>query len=312
MSAAARARERCAACGAAALRPYLSVARVGGAEEGQAPAAAEELIPTTDRYGAAAADIVRCAVCGHGQVEEMPPAAALERAYGEAAGAAYLAEERGQRVTAARALRRIERHVPAGALCDLGCWVGFLVSEAERRGWEEAWGVEPSQYASSFARERLGARVVTGSIEGAELPEGSFQAVAMGDVIEHLPDPGAALARAGRLLVPRGVVYLALPDAGSALARALGARWWSVLPTHVHYFTRTSVAALLARHGFALEWLGTAPKAFSAGYYLERLRGYSPALAGAAVAAAGRLGVGEALVAPDFRDRMALVARYRG
>jgi hypothetical protein len=107
------------------------------------------------------------------------------------------------------------------------------------------------------------------------------------------------------------VVYLALPDAGSRMARMLGARWWSVLPTHLHYFTRASLARLLARSGFSLEWLGTAPKAFSVRYYLERLEGYSPPLASAAARAASAAGLADRLVWPDFRDRMAVVARVR-
>jgi SAM-dependent methyltransferase len=246
------------------------------------------------------------------QVAEFPPEPELEEAYEEVSEGAYLEEEAGQRATAERALARIERHVgrDGGALLDLGCWVGFLVSEAERRGWE-AWGVEPSAFAAEFARDRLGLRVVQGTLEGTELPAGHFRAVVLGDVIEHLPDPGAALERIRRLLEPGGVLYLALPDAGSPTAKVLGARWWSVLPTHVQYFTRPSLARLLAGHGFVAEWMATAPKGFSVRYYLERLEGYSRPVAGAAVATAERVRVADRLLWPDFRDRMAVVARRR-
>jgi SAM-dependent methyltransferase len=200
--------------------------------------------------------------------------------------------------------------VGVGAICDLGCWAGFLLSEAERRGWRGV-GVEPSRFAAGFARERLGLDVRVGTLDGVELPEGDFDAVVMADVIEHLPDPGAALERVSRLLRPQGVVYLALPDAGSRVARALRARWWSVLPTHVQYFTRGSLARLLERTGFGVEWVGTAPKAFTARYYLERLEGYSTRLAASAVSAAEAVGAADRLVRPDFRDRMAVVARSR-
>ena len=288
----------CAACGGAQLAPHLKVQR----------AAARSLVATTTAYGSAPADIVRCRSCGHMQVAEFPAEADLGEGYAEVSEAAYLDEERGQRATAARALAAIERHVGVGALCDLGCWVGFLLSEAGRRGWE-AQGVEPSRFAGEFARERLGLRVTTGTLHSAELPERGFDAVVMGDVIEHLPDPGAGLRRVAGLLGEEGVLYLALPDAGSRVARLLGRRWWSVLPTHVQYFTRASLARLLDRHGFTVEWMATAPKAFTVRYYLERLEGYSPTVATAAVAAARALGVAERLVWPDFHDRMAVVAR---
>jgi hypothetical protein len=105
------------------------------------------------------------------------------------------------------------------------------------------------------------------------------------------------------------VLWLALPDAGSRLARAMGRRWWSVLPTHVQYFTRHSIAALLHRNGYEVLEIRTAPKAFTVGYYLERIGGYSPGAARGLVGAASAAGVAERMWAPDFRDRMAVLAR---
>jgi SAM-dependent methyltransferase len=298
----------CRACGRGPLEPHLRVAGEAGPDG---------LIPTTDRYGTALADIVRCAYCGHGQLEPMPAAAVLDSAYAEAASEDYLREEAGQRATARRMLDRIERHAPRPGvpgtsvplqLLDLGCWVGFLLAEAAERGWE-AVGVEPSAWASALARDRLGLDVRTGDLFAADLEPQSFDAVVMADVIEHLPDPGAALDRVHEWLAPGGVLALALPDAGSPLARALGAKWWSVLPTHVQYFTRGSLEILLSRHGFHVLEARTAPKAFTVRYYLERLGGYSPPLARLLVAAAERAGVADRLVTPDFGDRMWLLAR---
>ena len=281
--------------------PHLHVRRDDG----------KSLVATTTAYGHAPDHLVRCTTCGHMQVAEFPAEPTLDSEYAGVAEAAYLDEERGQRATAERALARVEQYVGVGALLDVGCWLGFLLSEAQRRGWD-AKGVEPSEFAARFARERLGLEVTTGTLDSADLPEGGFDAVVMGDVIEHLPDPGRVVARIARLLRPRGVLYLALPDAGSPLARTLGSRWWSVIPTHVQYFTRASLARLLSRHGYAVEWMGTAPKAFTVRYYLGRIVGYSPRVASGAVSVADAAGVADRLVWPDFRDRMAVVARARG
>jgi SAM-dependent methyltransferase len=267
------------------------------------------LIPTTDRYGSALSDIVRCPRCGHMQLERMPSDAELGEAYGDAASEDYVEEEAGQRATARAALERIERHTGGpGALLDLGCWVGFMLAEARDRGWHTL-GVEPSEFASAYARERNGLDVVTDDLFSAPVPEGEWDAVVLGDVIEHLPRPGDALDRVARLLRPGGVVYMALPDAGSRVARAMGARWWSVLPTHVQYFTRGSMAVLLRRHGYEPLVVRTAPKAFTVRYYLDRVGGYSRPAADGLVRAAAAMGVAERIWAPDFRDRMAVLAR---
>jgi len=268
----------------------------------------EGLIPTTDRFGTALSDIVRCDDCTHMQLREIPSEAELEQAYGEAASDDYVEEEAGQRATAQALLERLERHVERGPLVDLGCWVGFLLAEARERGWDPVTGVEPSTFASAYARDRLGLDVRTDDLMTAELPAGEHQAVVLGDVIEHLPDPGAALDRVSGLLARGGGVMLMLPDAGSRVAQAMGARWWSVIPTHVHYFTRASISRLLADHGFELRHLGTTPKAFTVRYYLERIGGYSPPVSRALVAGAGAVGVADRIWAPDFRDRMVAIA----
>lgn len=290
----------CVACGVSALVPHLAVAGEPG-DEG--------LVPTTDRFGTALSDIVRCRRCGHMQLERLPSAAELERAYAEAESGDYLAEEQGQRATARTVLDAIERHVPRGSLVDLGCWVGYLVSEARARGWD-AIGVEPSEFAAGYARASLGLDVRTAQLLDAELPEDAFGAVVLADVIEHLPRPDEALDRIATLLAPEGAVAMALPDAGSRVARVLGARWWSVIPTHVHYFTRHSIRVLLERRGYRVLSIETSPKAFTVRYYLGRIGGYSPRLGRALVAGAERVGVAGSVWAPDFRDRMLVLARH--
>jgi len=291
----------CAACGSDALATHLRVAGQPG-EEG--------LIPSTDRFGTALSDIVRCASCGHMQLERFPPDAMLVEAYYEASTADYVEEEAGQRATARVALEQIERHTGGPrALLDLGCWVGFLMAEARDRRWRTL-GVEPSTFASARAR-RLGLDVIQGDLMDADVPLGEWDAVVLGDVLEHVTVPGDALDRVRALLKPGGVVYIALPDAGSRVARVLGRRWWSVLPTHVHYFTRNSLATLLRRRGFDPLVVRTAPKAFSVAYYLDRIGGYSRPLANGLVRAAQLAGVAERMWAPDFRDRMSVVARSR-
>lgn len=244
------------------------------------------------------------------QLERFPSDAWLAEAYADAESSDYLEEEPGQRATARQALQTLERYAGGRRLLDLGCWAGFLLDEARQRGWETV-GVEPSAFASAYARERLGLDVRTGGLFTAELAPSSFNAVVLGDVIEHLPDPGAALQRIATQSAPEAVLYLTLPDAGSRVARLLGRRWWSVIPTHVQYFTRNSIAVLLARTGWELLALHTAPKAFTVRYYLSRIGGYSKPAASALVGLAELTGVADRLWTPDFRDRMAVVAGLR-
>ena len=290
----------CAVCGAAALRPHLRVAGESGPDG---------LIPTTKEFGVALADIARCASCGHMQLDPLPDEERLREAYGEAGPDDYVDEESGQRATARALLELIEAHTARGRLLDVGAWLGFLLAEARDRGWEPV-GIEPSGAAATWARDRFALDVRVGGVD--DVPAGPFDAVVMGDVIEHLTDPGAALDRLASVMAPDGVLALALPDAGSRLARAMGKRWWSVIPTHVQYFTRDSLSRLLDAHGFEVLELTTAPKAFSVRYYLSRIEGYSRPAGRALVGAAERARLADRMWAPDFRDRMLVLARPTG
>ena len=292
--------DRCAACGGSALVPRMRVRGAMGAEG---------LIPTTKEFGTALGDIVACRACTHMQLDRFPTEVELDAAYAEAASDDYVEEESGQRASFVSVLERIERFAPRGAILDLGCWVGFLLAEARGRGWSPCVGLEPSHFASSYARDRLRLDVRTEDLFAVDLDPGSFDVVVMGDVLEHLTRANAALERVTELLKPGGVIALELPDAGSRVARLLGRRWWSVIPTHVHYFTRRSAATMLVRHGFQPLYVATDPKSFTIRYYLDKGGGYLPVLSRALVGAARRLGVAERMWTPDFRDRMLMIAR---
>jgi len=262
--------------------------------------------PSSDRFGSTAGQVIRCLSCGHGSLRHAPAIEVLGEVYGDAADPVSLAEEAGQVETGRRGLAQIERFVKPGRVVDFGCWTGSFLAAARSRGWD-ALGIEPSRWASNRARER-GLDVRTIPIEDHNLEHGTFSLIVMCDVIEHLIDPGAGLDRVSALLAPGGVLYLTLPDAGSALARALGSRWWSVLPMHVQYFTRASLTRLLEQHGFTVRSISTHAKVFSARYYADRLGAFVPPLKTLAAASIAKIGLADRLIAPDFHDRMAVIA----
>jgi 2-polyprenyl-3-methyl-5-hydroxy-6-metoxy-1,4-benzoquinol methylase len=265
--------------------------------------------PSADRYGKTVGAVVCCLDCGHSSLAETPSEAVLAAAYSDAADPVSVDEEAGQLETARRGLRWVETAVTPGSLLDIGCWTGSFVAAAQERGWR-ARGVEPSTWAVERARER-GLDVAVGDLTEPGAANGSLRVVAMCDVIEHLLDVrGAAKTTAG-LLEPGGALYLTTPDAGGRLARTMGSRWWSVLPMHVQYFTRTSISRLLTDAGLEVIGIRSHPKVFTATYYAERLGGYSTGLARTAKAVTRRVGMANRLVAPDLHDRMQVLAIKR-
>jgi SAM-dependent methyltransferase len=296
---------RCPACDATAAAPRFAR---GAPATGSVDA--ESFVPSSDRFGSTVGALLRCLRCGHASLAERPEQEVFEGAYLDAADETSLREEEGQVATASRDLARLERVVAPGRLLDIGSWTGSLLVAAARRGWT-ADGLEPSAWASSRAAER-GCDVRQAVLDDVTLADGSYRAVVAADVIEHLVDPASALATIAAALEDGGGLLLTVPDAGSSVARVLGRRWWSVLPMHVQYFTRASMTALLERTGFVVDEIATHAKAFSWEYYAERLEAFLPVGGRVAPAMIRRLGLTDRVVAPDFRDRMIVVARKAG
>ena len=211
-----------------------------------------------------------------------------------------------------RRLRWLLPLVRGKRLLDVGAAYGFLVAAARERGFD-AIGVEPVPQCAEFARRELGVEVRRGTVEESDLPIASFDVVTLFDVIEHLADPVRTLSRVRELLRPGGLVAVETGDCEALLARVCGSRWYFYdPPQHVTFFTRASLALLLARAGFgapeSIAHLGRAVSLRNFTYQLARAlepgRGAGLAL-WVARSPLGRL----RLSLPDRGNAFALAAR---
>jgi len=149
-------------------------------------------------------------------------------------------------------------HAPGKRVLDVGCGTGDLLSVLRERGFEGE-GIELSGDAVRIARDRgLTARSLTAEAL-AQTEAGRFDAVTMLNVLEHVPAPAQLLDACRTLLGPGGALLVRVPndftELQEAARRKLGAEpWWVAAPDHVNYFDFASLAALLTRLGFTVEW----------------------------------------------------------
>ncbi|HET6277172.1 MAG TPA: class I SAM-dependent methyltransferase, partial [Candidatus Polarisedimenticolia bacterium] len=136
-----------------------------------------------------------------------------------------------------RSIRHLSR--PGSAvprLLDLGCGNGSFLSSMQDLGWE-AFGLEPDREAARAARS-AGLAVEPGVLQESTFPQGSFDAVTMNHVIEHLPDPVRMLQLCHRVLRPGGVLWIATPNVGSLGRARFGPAWRGLEPPrHLVLFT---------------------------------------------------------------------------
>ncbi len=199
-------------------------------------------------------DLVECSFCQLLYIQPCPPsekviAQYLENDYfqrgGNPNGYSNYLEDRELHVAFFRKqLAWLESQIPPGKLLDVGCAAGFLVEEANRRGWE-ASGVDLSPFAIHHARHVLKLEVFHGKLREMRVASNSFRVVIMNDVIEHFEDPLAEAQEVARILEPGGIWLLHTPNAKSPWRWGMGKKWMHLKPSeHLTYFTPDTIRKL--------------------------------------------------------------------
>jgi SAM-dependent methyltransferase len=116
----------------------------------------------------------------------------------------------------------------------------------------ELEGIDFSREAVERCREK-GFRAEATRIEEFDAEDGSFDAVVMIQLIEHLENPRGAFARVGRLLRPGGTFILETPNVGGLDYRWFRGRYWGMyhFPRHWNLFSTAALKRLLDDAGFA-------------------------------------------------------------
>lgn len=243
----------------------------------------------------------RCAACTAVWLDPIPSGAWAESFYdqnyfaggGRGGYRDYLADEEQHRINArARiALARGFGATPPAAWLDVGCAAGFTLDEARKAGFI-VLGVELSAWARGVARARLGLKVVPTLGEARrELPQ-QAGVVSFFQVLEHLPDPLAALREARACLRPGGLLMVETWDLSSLVARLLGRYWHQVTPPSVLWLLDcTNLEFALARAGFRTRRIVRGSKRVSVGWVLGILADKAPGILGLALKALGRSGL---------------------
>lgn len=262
---------RCNLCGSAA---YTVVYKTYAGDI----AVAERGYKITDHETGVPLRIVKCSRCGLIYANPRPAIRSLVSSYARMVDELYTEEEAGRRASARAVLDALKRFRKRGRILDLGCATGFLLDEARKAGWE-AHGVELSEWAIRYAREKLGIDTIYhGVLKNAGYPANYFDAVVMMDSIEHLTDPRGTLIEIRKVLKADGILCVNTPDIASFVSRVLKARWWGVKQSHLYYFSRRTLRAMLESAGFKPVLTRPHVRVFTLQYWLGRLRGYNESL----------------------------------
>lgn len=265
--------DRCWVCGGGALRPshaeWIDIG--GGANDPDA-------FPVLGPYDGQAFVLNRCRDCGFRQPAVLPAEPRyFDVLYDQKWGAAWMREEfeSGYKDGIFRTvLRELGRRVavPQRSLLDVGTHVGRMLHLARQAGWR-AEGIELNPRTAAYAAERTGLPVHR--VDASRLADtgARFGAVALTDVLEHIPNPVSLLTTLRRLVVPGGWVAVKVPHGPNqrlkqqvrALFDATTNTGIATSMVHINHFTPHSLRRALVRAGFDRVTLTTGAPDLAAG-----------------------------------------------
>ena len=150
---------------------------------------------------------------------------------------------------------------------DVGCAGGAMGAEIKRRYADAVvWGIELNPQAACAAKDRID-HVLSHNVErldfnAAGVAPASIDLIFFPDVLEHLYDPWALLARIKPFLAPNAQIIASIPNVRNliVLEELANGRWQYAEEglldiTHIRFFTRQSVIQLFEQTGYRIERL---------------------------------------------------------
>ncbi len=217
--------------------------------------------------------IVECRGCGLLRLDPRPAAEDLKKYYPDRYWA-YGGTRRGASGLYRRFVLRDHLHfvkkaikrmnIPRARILDIGCGAGDLLAGLRKRG-HAVTGLDISKPALRAAAE-LDVPGVQASYRQPPFRSESFDVVTMCHMLEHIPDPDAAIANASKLLVGGGRLVVQVPNADCMQYSVLGRFWIGLdVPRHLYAYRRLDIEQLLERNGFVVSrrkhfsWRDNAP-----------------------------------------------------
>ena len=141
--------------------------------------------------------------------------------------------------------------IDKGHLLDVGSGTGAFVNEMTQQGWQ-ATGLEPDDGARTVAKE-LYDLDLTDITRFYQLAPGSYDAITLWHVLEHVHDLQVYVQQLKNLLKENGKIFIALPNY-TAKDAAIYKNYWAAYdtPRHLYHFSPRSMQVLIERNGLKL------------------------------------------------------------
>ncbi len=142
--------------------------------------------------------------------------------------------------------------IKRGLHLDIGAGTGAFVQYMNQHGWESV-GIEPDEKARGQAEINHQTKLLPSEALESFSP-GSFDAISLWHVLEHVHDLYPYLYQIKKILKPAGLVFIAVPNYTSFDAMKYGANWAAYdVPRHLYHFSPASMRWLMKDAGFQMK-----------------------------------------------------------
>jgi len=199
--------------------------------------------------------VINCLVCDLSFVPESSYPKNIETIYAEVQDPTYLLNKRSRYKTFQESLTLISPFLPdKGNLLEVGSYCGFFLDTFKKKynSWD-CIGVEPSKWASEYARSQLKINTRTGTLEDniKELSS-DYDAVVAWDVLEHLNDPSAFLIQINSVMKLNGIFCFSTLDINNWFPKLMGKHWPLLMEMHLFYYKTDTTEQLLNKAGIKI------------------------------------------------------------
>lgn len=209
------------------------------------------MVAVNDRRGGAL-NVTCCKTCGLTYVDPLPSARDLaafyaqryRREYKSAAAPRIKHVYRAGRVAVERFRTAALLAQPPARVLDCGAGGGEFAYLLASRGYRLT-GIEPNDGYREFARAEYDVDLRPGTLDDASFPAAQFDLITIFHVLEHLPEPRAALTRLAGWLKPGGHLYVEVPNALTEVSSPSNLFHYA----HLYYFAPAPLVRLAEAAG---------------------------------------------------------------
>lgn len=149
----------------------------------------------------------------------------------------------------------LKYQLPPAKTLEIGCSHGAFVAALSWAGFNST-GLELSTWVVNYAKKTFGISVLQGKLEDQELETGSFDAIILMDVLEHMTAPLDTLKLAQKLLKPDGFFMIQTPcyparkEYSDLIEESHPFLKMLQPPEHIFLFSENAIKKLFSELGF--------------------------------------------------------------